>query len=193
MNTHQKWTGCFHGGTFWHSQRYNTGLKQAHNVTSVGHEHMLVFLGNLNRQKKSAWKIVNPLSYNFIDQNDKKKIGPWDLCWLKQWYIDQVLKKSFPTCGELTQSNTLCHHVPINQKTPLLQGRQFYQDHCQPIAPSTDNSKSYFTSSQKHKNTRFPILSRFFYCFFTIFNILIIINNLLQNLVWSCRFKCTQN
>ena len=98
-----------------------------------------------------------------------------------------------PEYGELTQSNTLCHHVPINQKIPLLQGRQFYQDHCQPIAPSTDNSKSYFTSSQKHKNTRFPILGRFFYCFFTIFNILIIINNLLQNLVWSCRFKCTQN
>ena len=98
-----------------------------------------------------------------------------------------------PEYGELTQSNTLCHHVLINQKIPLLQGRQFYQDHCQPIAPSTDNSKSYFTSSQKHKNTRFPILSRFFYCFFTIFDILIIINNLLQNLVWSCRFKCTQN
>ena len=95
-----------------------------------------------------------------------------------------------PEYGELTQSNTLCHHVPINQKIPLLQGRQFYQDHCQPIAPSTDNSKSYFTSSQKHKNTRCPILSRIF---FTISNILIIINNLLQNLVWSCRFKCTQN
>ena len=123
----------------------------------------------------------------------REEIGPWDLCWLKQWYIDQVSKKKFPTCGELTQSNTLCHHVPINQKTPLLQGRQFYQDHCQPIAPSTDNSKSYSTSSQKHKNTRFPILGRFFYCFFTIFNILIIINNLLQNLVWSCRFQCTQN
>ena len=64
-----------------------------------------------------------------IQQNDSvewlrnQKIGPWDLCWLKQWYIDQV----------------------FNQKIPLLQGRQFYQDHCQPIAPSTDNSKSYFT------------------------------------------------
>ena len=95
-----------------------------------------------------------------------------------------------PEHGELTQSSTLCHHVPINQKIPLLQGRQFYQHHCQPIALSTDNSKSYFTSYQKHKNTRFPILGRYF---FTVFNILIIINNLLQNLVWSCRFKCTQN
>ena len=75
----------------------------------------------------------------------------------------------------------------------LFQSNQFFQDHCQPIAPSTDNSKSYFTSSQKHKNTRFPILDRFFYCFFTIFYIFVNNNNLLQNLVWSCRFNCQQN
>ena len=89
----------------------------------------------------------------------------------------------YPEYGEQTQSNTLCHHVPINQTSSYSRVTNFFKNHCQPIAPSTDNSKSYFTSSQKHKNTRFPILGRFFYCFFTIFNIFVNNNNLLQNLV----------
>ena len=98
-----------------------------------------------------------------------RKIAPWDLCWLKQWYIDQVLKKYFPTC---------CLFIIVNKTN--------FSEVFLELVPFI-----YFMA--KTQTTFFPILGKFFLLFFTIFNILIIINNLLQNLVWSCRFKCTQN